>query len=148
MSNDALERLKQRQRPTVPTRDATLAPSSVDTSISSNLELKKARTEDILVARQLEGKQPEHPVELVTKQSTLRLEAQLIDRLSAVCRDNGISREVFIEALFKHYEEADPETRQAILIEAKRRGEQRQQVANFRRAQSMMQKFGDQNLKE
>lgn len=143
MSNDALERLKQRQRPTVPTRDATLASSSVDTSISSNLELKQSQQRDILVARQLEAKQPEHPVELVTKQSTLRLEAQLSDRLSTVCRDNGISREVFIEALFQYYE-SELESRQAILVEAKKRGEQRQQVANFRRAQSMMQKFGEQ----
>lgn len=128
MSNDALERLKQRQRPTVPIRDASLTSESVDTSISRHIELK----------------QPQIQGELITKQSTLRLEAQLSDRLSAVCRDNGISREVFIEALFQYYE-SNPQEWQAILTEAKSRGEQRQQVANFRRAQSMMERFGNQS---
>lgn len=156
MNNDALERLKQRQRPTVPMRDDSLAPQSPDSSVSTNadtltsryLENEKPKSspsiENTSTSAHLEVKQAQTSVEPIkTKQSTLRLEAQLSDRLSIVCRENGISREVLLEALFQYYE-SEPEGWKTILAEAKRRGEQRQQLANFKRAQSMMQRFGEQ----
>lgn len=156
MSNDALERLKQRQRPTVPTRDASLVSEGADTSISINVDTSIPKTlethqshslqaaKDTSTSRYLEVKKPQDLLEQIqTKQSTLRLEAQLSDRLSTVCRENGISREVLLEALFQYYE-SEPEAWKTVLGEAKRRGEQRQQFANFKRAQSMMQRFGDQ----
>src|SRR4028119_2508472 len=126
MSNDALERLKNRQRPNVPNRDTSLSPS-VDISTSGYQENQVSRQE---------------PEQLLTKQSTLRLEASLSQRLSEVCQNNGISREVLIEALFEHYSN-DHQAWQAILAEAKRRGEHRMQVANIKRAKSMMQRFGN-----
>ncbi len=142
MSNDALERLKQRQRPKVPTRDINLTSTNTDTSASRYLDSAQPQQDTPLASEQLEAKPLHCEIEPIqTKQSTLRLEAQLSDRLSAVCRDNGISREVLLEALFQHYE-LDPEAWKVILTEAKKRGEQRQQLANFRRAQSMMQRFG------
>lgn len=125
MSNDALERLKKRQRPSVPNRDASLNSASVDISTSGYLDAHKP---------------PKQPELLKTKQSTLRLEAELSERLSEVCKANGISREVLIEALFQHYE-TDQEAWQAILAEAKRRSEYRMQIANMRRAKSMVQRF-------
>lgn len=105
MSSDALERLRKRQRPSVPSRDASLNAPSVDTSTSRN--------HDIQIPEQAQVPEP-----LKTKQSTLRLEASLSQRLSEVCQTQGISREVLIEALFQHYE-SDPEAWQAILTEAK-----------------------------
>ena len=156
MNNDALERLKQRQRPTVPMRDDSLAPQSPESSVSANadtltsryLEGEKPKSspsiENTSTSAHLEVKQAQTSVEPIqTKQSTLRLEAQLSDRLSSVCRENGISREVLLEALFQYYE-SEPEGWKTILAEAKRRGEHRQQLANFKRAQSMMQRFGEQ----
>lgn len=136
MSNDALERLKQRQRPTVPMRDASLVSETAETSIPISV--------DASTSRYLEVKKSQNLSEQIqTKQSTLRLEAQLSERLSTVCRENGISREVMLEALFEYYE-SEPKAWKIILDEAKRRGEQRQQLANFKRAQSMMQRFGEQ----
>jgi hypothetical protein len=82
----------------------------------------------------------QQPEPLLTKQSTLRLEAGLSDRLSEVCKANGISREVLIEALFAHYE-ADSPGWQAILTAAKQRASYRMQVANMRRAKSMVQRL-------
>lgn len=125
MSNDALERLKKRQRPSVPNRDASLNSASVDISTSGYLDVQEP------------SKQPEL---LKTKQSTLRLESELSERLSEVCKANGISREVLIEALFQHYE-TDQEAWQEILAEAKRRSSYRMQIANMRRAKSMVQRF-------
>ncbi|MBW4547426.1 MAG: hypothetical protein KME25_23740 [Symplocastrum torsivum CPER-KK1] len=157
MSNDALERLKKRQRPNVPSRDASLSSPSQDIStsryqdtktsrnqdaeISGNQDAEISRDQDAEISRnqdaEISGKPPE---QLLTKQSTLRLEASLSQRLSEVCQDNGLSREVLIEALFEHYSN-DPEAWQAILAEAKRRGERRMQMANLKRAKSMMQRF-------
>ena len=106
MSNDALERLKQRERPTVPVREVPLVAEDKDTSISRYLEPKRAESSAEL---------------LQTKQSTLRLEAELSDRLQAVCRENGISREVLLEGLFEYYE-STPSARSEIIASAKRRG--------------------------
>ena len=141
MSNDALERLKKRQRPNVPSRDASLSSPSQDISTSRYQETQTSGDQDVEISRdqdtEISGKQPE---QLLTKQSTLRLEASLSQRLSEVCQDNGLSRDVLIEALFEHYSN-DPEAWQAILAEAKRRGERRMQMANLKRAKSMMQRF-------
>ncbi|BAZ34093.1 hypothetical protein NIES4074_66070 [Cylindrospermum sp. NIES-4074] len=123
MSDDALERLKQRQRPSVPTRDASLTPSSLDISTS----------------RHLDNRQPQE-TEVKTKQSTIRLEAEISNRLSEVCKSHAISREVLIEALFEHYE-SDPDAREAIITLAKAKNDQRMKNANLKRAKSMMQKF-------
>ncbi|BAY67177.1 hypothetical protein NIES22_73400 (plasmid) [Calothrix brevissima NIES-22] len=187
MSDDALERLKKRQRPSVPTRDASLTNSNQDistsryqdTEVSNNQEISDSNTQDtptsssqdistsgyqdtevssnqgipdsntqdtptsssqdISTSRYQDAKVSTHS-ELKTKQSTIRLEAELSERLSKVCKANGISREVLIEALFEHYE-ADPQAWQDILALAKAKGEQRMQVANMKRAQSMMQRF-------
>ncbi len=142
MSNDALERLKKRQRPSVSSRDAYHYSGSVDASTSGVQNLKEATSgTDISTPRYLEKlRAATEPFLLETKQSTLRLEVGLSERLSEVCQANGISREVLIEALFLHYE-GEPQAWPSILAEAKRRGEYRTQVANFKRAQSMMQRF-------
>ncbi|HEY9628856.1 MAG TPA: hypothetical protein V6C84_16265 [Coleofasciculaceae cyanobacterium] len=129
--SDALERLKQRNRPTVPNRDASIAPIVLDAQISRYPEV------------QISTLQESHQV-LQTKQTTMRLEQGLIDRLQDLCRDNSISREVLIEAMFE-YCEAHSEALAAVLLEAKEKNEQRQQVANLKRAKSMMQRFGQTN---
>lgn len=135
MSNDALERLKKRSRPSVPNRDASLSSRNTDNSSSRSVDTSTSRYPDTQNA-------PTQPELLETKQSTLRLETGLSKRLSEVCKANDISREVLLEALFEHYE-ADPEVQAAILAEAKRRAEYRMQVANIRRAKSMVQRFSE-----
>jgi hypothetical protein len=127
MSDDALERLKQRQRPSVPTRDASLTSRSPDISTSRYQELN---------TQESNTQEPE----LKTKQSTIRLEAELSNRLSEVCKSNGISREVLIEALFEHYE-SNPDAWDAIITLAKTKNDHRMKNANLKRAKSMMQKF-------
>jgi hypothetical protein len=130
--SDALERLKQRSRPSVKSRDTSLDPGSPDTSISRNQE---STIPEITENQANVSFQP-----LQTKQSTLRLEQGVSSRLQEVCRENGICREVLIEAMFE-YCEANPEFLSAVLSEAITKNEYRQQVANMRRAKSMMQKF-------
>ncbi|MBD2527967.1 hypothetical protein [Nostoc sp. FACHB-133] len=130
--SDALERLKQRSRPSVKSRDTSLASGSPDTSTSRNQEYQIPETDENQATI---SKQP-----LQTKQSTLRLEQGVSSRLQEVCRENGICREVLIEAMFE-FCEANPEFLSAVLSEAITKNDYRQQVANMRRAKSMMQKF-------
>lgn len=130
--SDALERLKQRNRPNVKSRDTSLSSGSPDTSISRSQE---SQISEIPENQATASFQP-----LQTKQSTLRLEQGVSSRLQEVCRENGICREVLIEAMFE-YCEANPEFLSAVLSEAITKNDYRQQVANMRRAKSMMQKF-------
>lgn len=139
--SDALERLKQRNRPTVPNRDASITPVvqpavSRDISISGHQDLKVSTYREPQVLESLEPGQ-----ELKTRQTTLRLEQGVGDRLQNLCRENGICREVLIEAMFE-YGEVNPDILQQVLSEAKTKNEQRQQIANLKRAKSMMERFG------
>ncbi|MBD2415314.1 hypothetical protein H6H01_32305 [Nostoc calcicola FACHB-3891] len=130
--SDALERLKQRNRPSVKSRDTSLSSGTPDTSVS--------RTQDSQIPKISENQATVSKLPLQTKQSTLRLEQGVSSRLQEVCRENGICREVLIEAMFE-YCEANPEFLSAVLSEAITKNDYRQQVANMRRAKSMMQKF-------
>ena len=152
--SDALDRIRQRQRPTVPKRDATLKPESLDISTSRNLDFENSKP--------LEGKVPSQKESQIsripdisnsrhldtqisipkpqTKQTTLRLEKELSDRLQASCRQQGICREALIEAMFE-YIESHPEAASAVFSEAVQKNSDRQQIANFKRAQSMLKRF-------
>ncbi len=131
MTDDALERLKQRQRPIVTDRDTKLS-HSLDTSTPRYLDTKKSLHSDIPV-------QPQP--EIQTKQTTMRLDAIISDRLSDLCKQHGISREVLIEALLVEFEN-NPDLQHPVLNEAQTRHAQRLQEANRKRAQTMMEKFG------
>jgi hypothetical protein len=139
--SDALERLKKRNRPTVPNRDASLVPipqptTDLDIETSRYLDLDNSESLDSQISQS-----PEPEQSLKTKQTTLRLEQGTSDRLQEICRQNGICREVLIEAMFE-YSEVNPDALRNILFEAKNKNEQRQQIANLKRAKSMMERFG------
>lgn len=149
--SDALERLKSRNRPTVPTRDASLIPTTpVAPPSTVSFDIQTSRYPDSQTSISPASTGPDSrpqaiptaaEPQLQTKQSTMRLEQGLSDRLQETCRDNSISREVLIEALFE-YGESHPEIMEAVLVAARSKHEQRQQIANQKRAKSMMEKFG------
>jgi predicted DNA-binding protein len=130
-SNDALERIKKRQKPTVVSRDAAIEPPMISQDQAS-------KSQDISTSRHQEV---EAPPKLNTKQTTLRMEASVSDRLQTLCRQNKLSREVFIEAMFEHYEQ-NPALLRAVLEAAQEKNEYRKQLANQKRASSMMKRFG------
>ena len=65
----------------------------------------------------------------------------LINRLHQHCKENGISREVLIEAMFE-YMEANPGAMTQVMTVAEEKNAHRQHLANRKRAQAMMDKFG------
>jgi hypothetical protein len=183
-ATDALARLRNRQRPTVPNRDASLTSRSADISTSRHLDSEipdsqppatakpdtakpdvakpdvakpdaqastpsdppTAAPPDLQNSRypDIEISTPPDIEALKTKQSTLRLEAGLSDRLQQFCRQEGICREVLIEALFEHFEH-HADTHPQILAIAQAKNEHRQTLANLKRAQSMMKRFSQGN---
>ena len=75
------------------------------------------------------------------KRSTFRLETGLLSRLHRLCQANGISREVMIESMFE-YVEQNPDALDQVIEVAKLKHDYRQQIANRKRAKSMIEKFG------
>lgn len=135
--SDALERLKARNRPIVPSRDISITPAtSLDIETSRNFEVEISESVEVLNSTSQESVAP-----LETKQTTLRLEIGVSDRLQDLGRNNGVCREVLVEAMLE-YCEANLEALQAVLGEAKKKNEHRQAIANQKRAKSMMQRFG------
>ncbi len=177
--SDALDRLKQRQRPKVAPRDASLASRPQDIEVSRHQDIQMSgHTEDegmevegavtglseLVESRHTDIQMPEAPKagiamgasrytdsqasrhieienEPPTKRSTFRLEADLIERLHTFCRHQGLSREVLIEAMYE-YMEANPEALAQVVENASQKHDNRQQLANRKRAEAMMSKFG------
>lgn len=174
MSDDALERLKRRNRPTVKSRDTSIV-SSQDTQTSRNLDNEIAINIDnqisgkqkdeqgkTLIESKIESNIPEdkndsksdiqtsthsdistsrhQDIMLKTKQTTLRLEEGISKELSDLCKEAGFGREVFIEALFEYYQQHQDDLPE-VMAEARKKAELRMEVANQKRAKSMMKKF-------
>ena len=139
--SDALERLKQRQRPTVPSRDTSLESQGLDISIPESLDNSMPTTSDTSMSESLDkGVSKSQPKNLATKQTTIRLETKLLERVAKVCAKENLSREVLFEALFEHYEQ-DSEAWESILSQAKEKAGHRLAIANRKRAKTMMQRF-------
>lgn len=171
---DALDRLRQKNRPKVQPRSTQVEHGSEDIQTSRHTEADKSensRHTDTGVSRDIEGKDTldsrhidsnmsethrhidilssrhmglnmSEPLEEVeVKRSTFRLEAGLISRLHRLCKDSGVSREVFIEAMFEHVE-AHPSALEQIMDEASLKHEHRLQLANRKRAASMNKRYG------
>lgn len=175
--SDALDRLKQRQRPKVAPRDASLTSRPQDVQSSGHQDIQTSRHTEV---REIEAKsdieglpatvesrhtdtqmseplgggrvaevsrhidiQASRPLddEPPTKRSTFRLDADLIERLHTFCRHQGLSREVLIEAMYE-YMEANPEALAQVVENASQKHDHRQQLANRKRAEAMMSKFG------
>ena len=162
MNQDALERLRNKAKPTVQSRDLstipsvsnneqssldqlTVNPNYPDTSNSSSLdvEISTARDADTISPSSTPagGELSSSGMDPKTKQSTIRLEQELSQKLSQKCQLEEISREVFLEALFVYFEN-HKSMQSKVLQEARKRDKQRQKIANYRRAKSMIERFG------
>ncbi|WP_310482169.1 hypothetical protein [Chamaesiphon sp. VAR_48_metabat_403] len=172
--SDALERIKNRQRPEVPKRDPGITPTVptfVESSISSIPDIEKAKYPDIQISTLSDEKSPSQSVDasmsinpdnpdieassysdiqistlpdgtsptLEVKQTTLRLEKAVSDKLQALCHQEQICREVLIEAMFSEMLD-EPEMRERIIALAQKRQRKRTAMANHKRAVSMMQR--------
>ena len=169
MNQDALERLRNRAKPTVEKRDLSTISSvnsneqsslknisvkefeegSKEESNSSNQEVEISTSVDIdnnsqsSLSGDVLDEDKLSSMELKTKQSTIRLEQGLSQKIIQRCQLEEISREVFLEALFVYFEN-HKSIQSKVLREARKRDKQRQKIANYRRAKSMIERFGSE----
>lgn len=122
---DALERLR-RQRPSVPARTADIQVQG------SSHEVQICRCPDI--------QNCQSHTSFEVKQTTLRLEKTIAQELATLCRQEGICREVLVEALWIQAQ-GQADFLKTVLPLAQERQKQRFQVANQKRAQAMADKF-------
>lgn len=157
-TNDALERLRNRAKPKVESRNPSTS-SDINNSLlsevaaptinnglanSSNLDVEISTLQDTPTSSsQLsnQDKQNTAEVDFATKQTTIRLEKQILQRISQICQESEISREVLLEALFVNFEN-HKSIRPKVIKEARKRDERRKEIANQRRAKSMIQRYG------
>lgn len=111
---DILDRFKNREPVSVPNRD-TLNSRSRDTQTSHCLEVK---------------------------QSTIRLEKGVTERLKDKCDQHNVIRECLIEAMFEVCS-GNTEVWANVIAIAQQRNTHRLKVANARRAKSMSTKYGE-----
>ena len=158
MNQDALERLRNRAKPTVQSRDLSTIPSVsnnnppiaqvdvTDVSDSGNQDVEISTSTDAIdtsSSTPISNGLASSSMELKTKQSTIRLEHELSQKISQRCQSEEISREVFIEALFVYFDN-HKSVQSKVLQEARKRDKQRQKIANYRRAKSMIERFGEE----
>lgn len=168
--SDALDRLRQQKRPTVPPRAADLGPAIIpNVPISGNQDIEISRSQEAEFGTgNAEPIEPVNPPlakaqvlglelqdsryqdieisgslepSLTVKQTTLRLEAEVAAELQAFCREAGICREVLVEAMFLYYRR-NPDLMARVVETAQERNQQRILAANAKRAKSMLERFG------
>lgn len=129
---DALDRIKNRQRPTVETRDSSIVKSDHDDTGTQNSSFPDIQISTI----------PDSKVfpSLEVKNTTLRLETAIGEDLQSLCQGQKICREVFIESMFLQVQ-ADPDLLDRILQGAQERQKKRTAVANHKRAITMMNRL-------
>jgi hypothetical protein len=128
---DALDRIKNRQRPTVETRDSSIIKPDHDAGTQNPSSL------DIQISTLPDSKAPPS---LEVKNTTLRLETAIGEELQSLCQGKKICREVFIESMFLQVQ-ADPDLLERILLGAQERQKKRTAVANHKRAVTMMNRL-------
>ena len=152
MTDDALERLRNKVKPKVDNRDLSTVSAAPAATSNNEIELREDKSVDIAISTLpdiaistslLSGEDRSNTgsTALATKQTTIRLEKQILQRISKICQESEISREVLLEACFIYFEE-NKSARSKIIKEARRRDERRKDIANQRRAKSMIEKYG------
>ena len=158
--SDALDRLKRKNRPKVHPRSTRVSKQSEDIQTSRHVDVVSqdvddtsaedilgSEDKDIQTSRHIDIQTSNNALgvddleDIEVKRSTFRLEVGLINRLHRLCQDEQISREVMIESMFEYIEQ-NPESLEQVVSTAKVKNAHRQQLANRKRARSMIEKFG------
>ncbi len=149
--SDAIERLRNRTRATVPARDNSLVKARNTESPDSTIhDLHNDKLTDFshLVEAKVSGTIPvveelSEEAEPVVIRRTVRLEGDVDEALEQLCRRERITRDVFIEATYLVCS-SNPEILQEILAVAKTRYRKRKAQGEQRKFQTMEKKYRQQ----
>ena len=137
-NNEMLNRIKNNsQRPSVK-RDSSLeSPGSQEESPShqASANEQQPQTEAEQLKKQLEA------CPKIAPRRNIRLEESINQRIQQFCQAEDLSIETFLEACFLACED-NPELKQTIAQQARKRLEQRKEAGKIRRLYSQLQKLG------
>jgi hypothetical protein len=126
---DAISRLKNRQRVAVPTRDASVANAlKLD---DAKTELSHSLTASVVVVM-------DETPEVI--RSTVRLEEPIDNGLRNLCNQYKITKETFLEAAYLMAME-EPSTKERIVALAKSHYQKRKKISEYRKFQTLQAKL-------
>lgn len=157
--NDAFDRLKNRSRATVKPRDNSLAELenysmtkfSQDVITESGAPEAVAEAQDSALTETDNYSMTKFSQDAITEllepepvvvRRTIRLEEEIDEALSRVCRNERITRDTFLEAAYLICSQ-NAELMQSVVAEARSRRKHRQESGERRKYETMKRKFSD-----
>ena len=143
MAEDALERLMQRQRPSVPPRADGLEPpmkSPQQVTVEDNRSGYSDSSESTGVDVSMSVSQDDEAELPQLVRTTTRLEEEIDKALRHLCMDEKITKEVWFEAAYLYLAE-HPKAMQAVNGVAKDRYQRRKRAADLRKLETMQKRL-------
>ena len=152
--NNALDRLVNKKKPTVPPRidvveEILPIPSEPKEEIAQltqypikNLsqDSKTSLSQDNNAETSLVVSELRQGDDLETVRNTIRLDRAIDDSLRQLCHDERITKETLLEAAYL-YLEAHPTELEEVVRTARQRLQQRKMIADYKRAKTMQERF-------
>ncbi len=139
-NEDALERLMQRQRPTVPPRSDELVPGmaagSKDEETAGQVDANESGQADV----NTDGRQDETVDVPELVRTTTRIEVEIDRALRTLCIDHRFTKEVWLEAAYLYLKE-HPELMAVVNDLAKQRYQRRKRAAEFKKLETMQKRL-------
>jgi hypothetical protein len=141
-NEDALERLMQRQRPTVPPRSDELVPGMAAGGKSEGTSGQV----DVNASGQVDANTDGHQDQTVDVpelvRTTARIEIEIDQALRTLCIENRhrFTKEVWFEAAYLYLKE-QPEAMAAVIELAKQRYQRRKRAAEFKKLETMQKRL-------
>ena len=145
MAEDALERLMQRQRPSVPPRADGLGAalpvkSPQQVAVGDNRSGYSDSSESTGVDVSMSVSQDDEAELPQLVRTTTRLEEEIDKALRHLCMDEKITKEVWFEAAYLYLAE-HPKAMQAVNGVAKERYQRRKRAADLRKLETMQKRL-------
>jgi alanyl-tRNA synthetase len=147
--SDVFERLKKKTRPSVPARDTTLVKVQHDNLQNDQIsefshlsdQAKPDSDSEEVIKDKVSTSNQKQQIELPQIiRRTIRLEQDIDTNLDSFCNVNKITRDTFLEAAFIVCSENE-ELLQEVLNQARKRYQQRKQVGEQRKFQTLAKKI-------
>ncbi|MFM7277602.1 MAG: hypothetical protein ACKO1I_08050 [Microcystis aeruginosa] len=160
--NNALDRLVNKKKPTVPPRidvveEILPIPSepkeeiaqltqypiknlSQDSKTSLSQDNKTSLSQDNNTETSLVVSELRRGDDLETVRNTIRLDRAIDDSLRQLCHDERITKETLLEAAYL-YLDAHPTELEEVVQTARQRLQQRKAIADYKRAKTMQERF-------
>jgi hypothetical protein len=136
--SDVFDRLKNRQRPIVQTRDTSI--QSKPDEVGKDEMTKVSHSEIANSSNLIVDHQPHQDEEIEISRRTVRLDMDIDKKLDSLCTTQKITRDTFIESAFILCS-MNKEFMGEVIKEARQRYDQRKQIGEKRKLKTMTNKL-------